>query len=77
MKVPQRRLISEIAPDGYAFYEETRHQKIFRKRGGTHHVVIRKATMVEAQAARLVLRQVGRSPAEIEAFLESCRKDES
>lgn len=77
MKVPQRRLITEIESEGYAFSSETKRQKTFRQRGGTHHISIRKTVMVEGLTARSILRQAGRSPDQIETFIKSCQEDVS
>ena len=77
MKIPQRRLIAEIAAAGYAFSSETKRQRTYRKRGGTHFVIIRKTDLLEEATTRSILRQAGRTPDQIEAFVASCRQHPS
>ena len=62
---------------GYTFSTETKRQKTYRLRGGTHFVSVRKNNLLTERTVRSILKQAGRRPDQIEAFVASCRETET
>lgn len=74
MRIPQKRLVAEVQALGYRFWRETQRQKVFRSPSG-QDVYIRKNASLSEEIARAILRQVGHTSEQIDAFVESCRKN--
>ena len=68
--VPNDALINVLRRElGYGFKKPTDRTNIYKKKGGTHRVFIRKNAVHSPEYARAILRSAGMSDDGIEQFL--------
>jgi len=67
-------LLAEIKDD-FRYVKGT--QNLYRERGGTTAIVIPRNELIEERAVRRLLRRAKRTDEQIDAFIESCREEES
>ena len=73
--IQRTRLLSEIRGDFRFVKGKQRSSDTYRRRGGTDFIAIPRNVLIPEEAVRRLLRRAGRIDDQIDAFIESCRKD--
>jgi hypothetical protein len=71
--VPHEALRNAVRGLGFTFKKQTDRVELFRKRGSTLRVAIRRLDLHSEAYARQILRQAGMIDSEIEEFIASTR----
>ena len=75
--IQRTRLLSEIRSDFRFIKGKQRSSDTYRQRGGTVFVAIPRNVMIPEDVAKRILRRAGRTEQQIDAFIASCRQEES
>ena len=67
--VRHEALIDALRRCGYTFKRQTDRVQIYKKRGSTHRVALRRSHSCSPEYARKLLRSAGMDEAELEAFI--------
>ncbi len=70
--VPKEKLLNAIREKGYRFKRQTERVELYKLQGGTNRVQLRRTALHDNKVARSVLRDVGYSEEEIDAFIAEC-----
>lgn len=68
--VPNDALTNRLRQAGYTFKRQTDRMMIWKQKGSTRRVMVRRNRDHDDDAVRVLLRQAGLSPDEIEAFIK-------
>ncbi len=71
--ISNEALINRVRELGYEFKRQADRVMIYKQRGTTNRVMIRRNAMHDDEYACLVLRSAGLSDDGIASFLQSCR----
>ena len=69
--IPHSALINALRDLGYVFKRQAPRVMIFKKKGGIDRVSIRRTQSHDPEAARLILRDAGMDPENIERFIST------
>ncbi len=72
--VPNESLINAVRSQGFSFKRQTDRMAVYKQRGGTKRVLIRRNASHDEIYAREILRTAGMPDADIEKFLTACRQ---
>lgn len=71
--VPRQQFINKIRELGYTHKDETRRVQIWRRKGETHFLTVKKGVALEEAYVAIALRQAGLGEQEIKEFI-ACAK---
>ncbi len=67
--IPCDALINRLRESGYEFKRQADRVMIYKKKGGTSRVTVRRKDMLDVSYVQVILKQAGLSQAEIEKFI--------
>jgi hypothetical protein len=71
--ISRQQYINKLRELDYTFKRQAKRVDLWRKRGGTHYIAVPQTDRLEDEFVTSSLRQAGRSPEEIHAFLAACK----
>lgn len=75
--IPNEAIINVLRQSlGFEFKDQKDRVMIYKKRGDTQRVMVRRITLHDDNAARILLKQAGMSADEIEKFINTYRCNE-
>ena len=72
--IPKDALINAIRSLNFTFKDQTDRVEIWKKRGSTDRVEIRRRDLHDPLAVRIILRQAGMAAGDIELFIQSASR---
>lgn len=72
--IPNDALINPVRSQGFRFKRQTERVDVYKQRGGTQRVAIRRNRLHDESYARVVLRQTGMPSDDIEHFITNARR---
>ena len=73
--IPNDALINAVRDQGFTFKKQTERVVIYKERGTTARVAIRRNVMHDELYVRILLRQAGMPADKIERFITNTRRD--
>lgn len=72
--IPRDALINALRSLNFSFKRQADRVEIYKQRGSTRRVEIRRCDLHDENAAKIILHQAGMSDADITKFIESAKK---
>ena len=70
--IQREHLLKAIRKKGYMFKRQTERIELYKLKGGTNRVQLRKIALHDNKAAKAILKAAGYSDSEIEDFIAEC-----
>ena len=75
MRIRRPQVVARLREAGWHYQDATKRVELYRRTGSTDRIVVPKRDSFEESLVRLVLRQGGLTPQQIEQFLRQAVKD--
>ena len=73
--IPRSEIIGRLRQLNYSYSRKGRHTDILRQHGTAQHIAVPLRDLFTPDEARIILRQAGCTPAEVDQFLADCLKN--
>jgi hypothetical protein len=70
--ISKKRFVNKLRELDYRFKEQLHHQELWRKKGGTHFVLVPRKNQLDELYVIQALRQCGCKADEIQEFIRDC-----
>lgn len=74
MQIPRGEVINRLREAGYSYKRKGERVEIHRQSGTGQRVNVTLRNFLDEDEARVVLKQAGLTPAQVDAFLRACTK---
>ena len=73
--IPRGEIIGRLRQEHYSHSKQGKHVDILRQHGTAQHVAVPRRDIFTPDEAKVILRQAGCTPDQIERFLADCLKE--
>ena len=74
MTISREQVVNRIGDAGFKYHSETKRVELYRKKGTQDYVVVPRHDLLPETSVRIILRQAGLEPEQIEEFIKGAIK---
>jgi hypothetical protein len=72
--ISREQVVNRIGDAGFKYHSETKRVELYRKKGTQDYVVVPRHDRLPETAVRIILRQAGLTPTQIDEFIAGAVK---